>query len=449
MVKQCPDKSSTLTQMMEVTVSKKGNQATANLDADQKQVCACRNFLKDGVQHIYGLLNDHAGEAIAAAKAAGIIAGVTTSDVKAAAEATGVKTVPTVADFGMVCKQASALKDWTLIAKMINHPTEVVPNLKAANIVGQEHCAKSWIIEGACAEIVKETSLLQHKLSTEDKIDAAIHRATSDLPKATSATVAEVDDMVEAFSQDLMKTSTALTQVSVTQQEALLRRAFQSAEVSNFVEGYINLPEETKHKVVNSALSSEDLVEVFEAMPTAERTALLVQLDGNQMDKTVAQKTETKVTNDSAGNRKTETVTKDGNGNVVHSHTHVHNARTGQTETATRSKQHRHNHKHNSNSAQTETQTASTGHTHGHVTNAKTGVTVTDSTGANGYQHHHDHTHTHQNGVTATATNSRTRADGGAQDVTASHSHVQNNNGRTATATVTSGTSGTHVHNTR
>jgi len=446
MVKQCPNKSSTLTQMMEVTVSKKGNQATANLDADQKRLCACRNFLKDGVQHIYGLLNDHAGEAIAAAKKAGRYYG----DVKADLEAIGVTTVPTVADFGMVCKQASALKDWPLIAKMINHPTEVVPNLKAANITGQEHCAKGWIIEGACAEIVKETSLLQHKLSTEDKIDSAIHRATSDLPKATSATVAEVDDMVEAFSQDLMETSTALTQVSVTQQEALLRRAFQSAEVSNFVEGYINLPEETKHKVVNSALSSEDLVEVFEAMPTAERTALLVQLDGNQMDKAVGQKTETKVTNDQAGNRKTETVTKDGNGNVVHSHTHVHNARTGQTETATRSKQHRHNHKHNSNSAQTETQTASAGHTHGHVTNAKTGVTVTDSTGANGYQHHHDHTHTHQNGVTATATNSRTRADGGAQDVTATHSHVQNKNGnRWATATVTGGTSGTHVHNTR
>merc|ERR1740117_2064190 len=176
----------------------------------------------------------------------------------------------------------------------------------------------------------------------------------------------------------------------------------------------------TKHKVVNSALRSEDLAKVFDTMPTEDRTALLVQLDGSHMEKTVAQKTETKVTNDSAGNRKTETVTKDRNGQVVHRHTHLHNARTGQTETSTQSKQHTHQHKHNSKSAQTETQTASNGHTHGHVTNAKTGVTVTDSTGANGYQHHHDHTHTHQNGVTATATNSRTRADGGAQDVTAS-----------------------------
>merc|ERR1719253_17222 len=253
--------------------------------------------------------------------------------------------------------------------------------------------------------------------------------------------------MVETFSQDLMKT-TALMQVSDAQQAALFRRAFQSAEVSNLVDGYLNLPEVSKHKLVNSALRSDDLAKVFDTMPTEDRTALLVQLDGSHMEKTVAQKTETKVTNDAAGNRKTETVTRDRSGNVVHSHTHVHNARTGQTETATQSKQHRHDHKHNSKTAQTETQTATagTGHTHGHVTNAKTGVTVTDST-ANGYSHHHDHTHTHQNGVTATATNSRTVAGGVASAAT--HSHVQNNNGATGTATVTGGTAGTHTHNTR
>merc|ERR1719253_555348 len=214
--------------------------------------------------------------------------------------------------------------------------------------------------------------------------------------------------MVETFSQDLMKT-TALMQVSDAQQAALFRRAFQSAEVSNLVDGYLNLPEVSKHKLVNSALRSDDLAKVFDTMPTEDRTALLVQLDGSHMEKTVAQKTETKVTNDAAGNRKTETVTRDRSGNVVHSHTHVHNARTGQTETATRSKQHRHDHKHNSNSAQTETQTVSTGHTHGHVTNAKTGATVTDSTGAGGYKHHHDHTYTHKvgdnyAGITATKT---------------------------------------------
>jgi len=330
-VEQCPDKSSTLTQVMEGTVSRKGdqptneptkeptnqptNQPTTNLDADQMRVCACRDFLNDGVHHVYGLLNDHAGE-------------VTTGDAKAAEEAVGVtNATATVADFATVCKQAGALKDWTLMAKMINHPTEVVPNFQAAGITGQEHCAKSWIVEGACAEIVKETSLLQGKV-------------------------------------------------------------------------------------------------------------------GNQMEKILSKKTKTTVTNDAGGNRKTETVTRDGNGNVVHSHTHVHNARTGQTETATRSKNHRHDHKHNSKSGQTETQTASKGHTHGHVTNAKTGVTATDSTGANGYQHHHDHTHTHQNGVTVTDTNSRTRAHTGAGLVIDEHTHVQNNNG--ATGTATTGTHGEH-----
>jgi hypothetical protein len=297
----------------------------------------------------------------------------------------------------------------------------------------------SVVIALTQGEVVEEVSLLQNKVFTDDDFDAALSRATSDLPKATDATAAEVDDMVETFSQHLMKTSTALMQVSVTQKEALLRRAFQSAEVSNFVEGYISLPEETKHKVVNSVLGSEDLAKVFETMPTEDRTALLVQLDGDHMDKTVAQKTETKVTNDAAGNRKTETVTKDRNGQVVHSHTHIHNARTGQTETATQSKHHKHEHKHNSKSAQTETQTATTGktpggfayvhHSHGHMTNAKTGQTVTDSTDADGYRHHHDHTHKHENGKTGTVTNSQSTGiiytPFGSAPVTLGHSHSQ------------------------
>jgi hypothetical protein len=297
----------------------------------------------------------------------------------------------------------------------------------------------SVVIALTQGEVVEEVSLLQNKVFTDDDFDAALSRATSDLPKATDATAAEVDDMVETFSQHLMKTSTALMQVSVTQKEALLRRAFQSAEVSNFVEGYVNLPEETKHKVVNSALGSEDLAKVFETMPTEDRIALLVQLDGDHMDKTVAQKTETKVTNDAAGNRKTETVTKDRNGRVVHSHTHIHNARTGQTETATQSKQHRHEHKHNSKSAQTETQTVSNGHSHSHMTNAKTGQTVTDTV-SNGHRHHHDHTHTHKNGQTVTDTNT----DGYRHHHDHTHQHV---NGQTVTGTNTrvTGTAG-HSH---
>jgi len=53
MVKQCPDKSGTrLTQTMEATVSKKGNPPTTS-EADQMRVCACRDFLKDGVALTY------------------------------------------------------------------------------------------------------------------------------------------------------------------------------------------------------------------------------------------------------------------------------------------------------------------------------------------------------------------------------------------------------------
>jgi hypothetical protein len=331
MVDQCPDKSSTLTQTMEVTVSNKGTKATTTttttaatkkLDADQMRVCSCRNFLKDGVQNIYGLLNDHAGEAKAGIEQEAANDGADAVTVKAVEGKveSDIKSGQIVADLGMVCTQAKALKDWTLIAKMINHPTDVVPNFQAANITGWEHCAKSWIIEGACAEIVKETSLLQ-----------------------------------------------------------------------------------------------------------------------NNLDKTVQPKTKTTVSEDAAGNKKTETVTRDRNGKLVHSHTHVHNARTGNTETATQSKDHRHSHQHNSKSAQTVTRTVSKGHTHEHLTNAKTGQTVTDSTGANGYQHHHDHTHTHVGGITGTATNSETKARSGAGTVRASHSHVHIP-GQGRTETVSSGT---------
>ena len=55
-------------------------------------------------------------------------------------------------------------------------------------------------------EVVEEVPLLQNKVFTDDDFDAALSRATSDLPKATDATGAEVDDMVGTFSQDLMKT---------------------------------------------------------------------------------------------------------------------------------------------------------------------------------------------------------------------------------------------------
>jgi hypothetical protein len=305
----------------------------------------------------------------------------------------------------------------------------------------------SVLIALASGEVVEEYSLLQNKVSTDDGFVGAVHRATSDMSKVTDATAAEVDGMVQTFSQDLMKTSTALMQVSVAQQAALFRRAFQSAEVSDLVDGYLNLPEVTKHKVANSALHSEDLAKVFDTMPTEERTALLVQLDGGHMEKTVAEKTKTTVTNDEAGNRVTETVTRNHNGDLVHSHRHLHNARTGQTETSTKSKHHSHEHKHNTKTSQTETQTASNGHTHSHATNAKTGVTVTDSTGANGYQHHHDHLHTHQNGVTVTATNTRTKGGNNQGVITASHQHVQDNNGG-RTRTVSAGTGVGHAHDT-
>jgi len=56
MVKQCPDKSRLrLTQTMEATVSKKGNPPTT-LEADQMRVCACRDFLKDGLGLVEGVL---------------------------------------------------------------------------------------------------------------------------------------------------------------------------------------------------------------------------------------------------------------------------------------------------------------------------------------------------------------------------------------------------------
>jgi len=289
------------------------------------------------------------------------------------------------------------------------------------------------------------SSLLQHKATvrvkaeawTEDQLGVAISHATSNLPRATDATDAEVDEMVRAFSQDLTKTSTALMQASLSQKDALLRRASQSDEVSSFFEGYANLPQETKYKVVHSALGSEDLINVFQTMPEQDRRALLVQLDGNHMDQTVGAKTKTQTrkVEDAAGNKGTETVTTR-DGKLVHRHRHVHNARTGQTETVTQSKRHRHRHAHNAKTGGTETETASAGHSHRH--SHKGGRSNTVSTGANGYRHSHSHAHQHNNGVTITATSSETTAHSGAKRVGHAHSHRHRPGQGTKTDTVSS-----------
>jgi len=295
------------------------------------------------------------------------------------------------------------------------------------------------------------SSLLQHKATlvkaeawTEDQLGVAISHATSNLPRATDATDAEVDEMVQAFSQDLTKTSTALMQASLSQKDALLRRASQSAEVSSFFEGYANLPQETKYKVANSALGSEDLINVFETMPEQDRRALLVQLDGNHMDQTLGAKTrtQTRQVEDVAGNKRTETVTTR-DGKLVHRHRHVYNARTGQTETVTQSKHHRHRHAHNAKNGGTVTETASAGgHSHQHINAGGTSATV--STGANGYRHIHGHSHRHQNGVTITASTSATKTSSSADEV--GHSHSYRHQPGSGTVTNTESSRGNWVH---
>lgn len=220
-------------------------------------------------------------------------------------------------------------------------------------------------------------------------IGEVVHRATSDMPRAIDATVAEVDEMVETFLKDLKETSIGLMQVSVSQKGALLRRASQSEEVSSFIEGYINLPEETKFRVLNSVRGSDDLIQGFLTFPEQDRRALLMQLGSSHMDETVAEKTKTTRTEDAAGNKKTKTVTDDRHGNLIHSHEHVHNAKTGKTETTTNSKN-RHVHRHRfDGSGQTWSATESfdkngqKSHTHMHGHDANTGHSRTESSTAN------------------------------------------------------------------
>jgi len=288
---------------------------------------------------------------------------------------------------------------------------------------------------------VEEMSLMQHKVWTKDRIGAAIHRATSDLPRATEASAAEVDEIVESFTQDLMKTSTALMQVSHSQKDALLRRASQSAEVSSFIEGYINLPEETKHKVVNSALGSEDLIKVFNTMPDQHRRALLMQLDAEHMEEALAPKTKTVRSEDTVGTKVTRTETKDDRtGELLHSHTHTHRRGhdwkvtdtaypLGQTDTATTGKHgYRHNHHHQLTSdlgnlgrtattaTASETKASHTadaiGHSHSHQTkvDARNGPNMDTVTKTQTYKglDRHSHTHLHAgDGVFATDTRTR------------------------------------------
>jgi len=268
-------------------------------------------------------------------------------------------------------------------------------------------------------------SLLQANTWTQHDMDAAISRATLELPKAVKATDAEVDDMVKVLSQDLMQTSTALMQRSVSQQEALLRRASQSVEVSSFIQGYINLPEETKHKVEQSALGSEDLIQMFHTMPEQDRRALLMQLGSTPVDDAVSSKTKTethRTVDGATGDKKTHTQTVR-DGKVVHSHTHVYNRRTGQTETATKSKNHEHAHSHNS----------------------KTGKTHTDTLGPNGYQHAHNHQHTYDgDGWTVTHSDSLSKASDKSEARTHSHDHQYHRGFGTDTSSVV--THGDKVH---
>lgn len=134
-VDHCPDVA--LMQTMDATVANKGK--TTPLDADQKRVCACKNFM-------YSKQSD--GQPI-----------VTYQQCPFAGGSISLEDLQCVQTHGWAkCGQKDhAPSAWAAWAKSLNDPKSAMMNLwQRHGVQGWEHCDKSYVVEGACAVSLKE-----------------------------------------------------------------------------------------------------------------------------------------------------------------------------------------------------------------------------------------------------------------------------------------------------
>jgi len=134
-VEHCPDVA--LMQTMDATVTNKGK-ATL-LDADQKRVCACKNFM-------YSKRSD--GQPLNTFQQCPFAGGRITSEDWQCVQTHG---------WAKCGQKDHAPSAWAAWAKSLNDPKSARMNdWQRSGVTGWEHCDKSYVVEGACAVALKE-----------------------------------------------------------------------------------------------------------------------------------------------------------------------------------------------------------------------------------------------------------------------------------------------------
>jgi len=252
---------------------------------------------------------------------------------------------------------------------------------------------------------LETSSLLQSKrdsITRVDTVSPVLDRAAVELRSLTAES--DVEHVMASFAAELKSTANSMIQLPSNEKDALLQRASQTKELTNFVESYVQLSEDIKKKVDDAALNTPIMNQVYDSLGQADSHALLMQLDRATTGKRCYYTTRN-------GERVRECTSSSSNGRGGHSHRHWHGDRGSGTETITRNKDgelvHRHFHEYRHD---------------GSGGNAQTD-TVTQ--GKDSYRHDHGHRHRIDgNGRTFTNTNSGTTFHGG--ENTHSHSHEHN-----------------------
>jgi len=278
------------------------------------------------------------------------------------------------------------------------------------------------------------SSLLQSKKDSVARVDGVapvLDRAADALKSLTSES--NVADVMASFAKQLSTTATSVLQMPPTEKDALIKRASQTKELSNFVKSYMNLPADVKQKVDDVALDTPIMNQVYDALDPVDSRALLVQLDratsGKNCRKTIR-----------AGHEVRECSTYTRNGQGGHWHSNWNGDRGSGTETVTRAKDgdlvHSHNHQysHDGSGGNARTETTTRGkdnYRHGHSTSHQivNGRTITNSASGTTFHggdntHATSHSHTHKAGEGTTTNTATTSTEDGQRTHGHSHSHA-------------------------
>lgn len=305
---------------------------------------------------------------------------------------------------------------------------------------------------------LEQSSLLQSnvKKDSKDRVDIlpVLERAAAEL-STFDADVSdeEVGEKMTQLFQKVQQTSVSVLQLPETEQIALFRRASQGQELKTFSDSFANLSPDVKRKVIKAVLSSEEMIDTYEALPEQDQHAVLMQLGQNPFDETTQPKVrpQTRRFNTVEDGVKTK-VTETKNGDYLHRTSHN---KFG-TDTTTEGKngyKHSHSYKHNGYGGNAKTNTASSKgswvheHGHSHSFDKNTGTTrtstktVSKGKGILDLTHEHDHMHRNVAGQ-GTQSSTRTKTDSSAGTHTHGHDHWHNDQTGEFDSNANSGTAG-------